>query len=962
MNTEKESEKPVAEAPKGETPAAGGPKKKSIAWRIVKGLLWFLGGLLVFVLVAVLTLPLWINPVATSLANALVPKYTDTAFNLERVNLNPYTGKLLISGVKLANPEGFAEKDAFSLGSLSAEVEVTSLLSKTIHVREVTVDALFASWVFDAAGSNNFDRIIATVNEKLGPKKEKDEEPSETKVVIDKVTVKNVRAVVGKGVFELQSLTLTDFGKDTPAKLEISGVRLTNPTGFEAENAFSLGSLSIGMDTGDLGKPPFKIHDLVIDSPYASYVFDAQNMDNFTRMLEPLLAKGGEAEAKPAEQKAPKKEKEQAEPSASPVTLDRLEVKNLKAQICKGRFELASLVVTDFGKPTAATVRLEGAKLVNPDGFKQPNAFSLGLLSVGLETADFSKKPMALHDITLKSLYAGYVFNGNGESNIDVLFKPLMGGGKKGGETKDVPADDKSEGEAGDGKGGAPVVVDKIVLEDVRADVGAGQFELQSLSLADFGKDTPMKLVISGVKLTNPPGFAATNAFSLGSFSVSLETADLSKKPMVFQDIMIDSPYASYVFDKDNVDNFTRMLEPLLAKGGEAKKETKEKKETKPADEKPAASAGAPVIVGRLEVKNLKSHVCNGQFELASLVVTDFGNSTNTQVRLEGVKLENPDGFSGPDAFSLKSLSVGLETDDLSKKPMVFHDIILDSPYAGVFINGDWELNFKALFRPLMGDEKKDGEKKSEGDEKKVAAEEKKDEEKKDEEDDSRVVIDKLEIAGTKIQFDSPIPVLKGTLPIPLPTFKDIGKDSKEGATVKDVGEKVLAEAKAIVGPVGGILDKVMRNPSGNMKELLDIDAVKMLGDAKAFLAAGTTNVLGNAKGFVSAGATNMLSGAKGFVSGGATNVLSGAKDFVSGGATNVLGGAKGKLGNAVGSTKEFIGGFLPGGDKKDDGGKDGAKGKGDKKKEDDEPAVQDKAPEESKGLLNKVNPMNLLK
>ena len=47
MNTEKESEKPVAEAPKGETPAAGGPKKKSIAWRIVKGLLWFLGGLLV---------------------------------------------------------------------------------------------------------------------------------------------------------------------------------------------------------------------------------------------------------------------------------------------------------------------------------------------------------------------------------------------------------------------------------------------------------------------------------------------------------------------------------------------------------------------------------------------------------------------------------------------------------------------------------------------------------------------------------------------------------------------------------------------------------------------------------------------------------------------------------------------------------------------------------------------------
>ena len=33
------------------------PKKKSIARRIVKGVLWLLGGLLAFVILAVLTLP-----------------------------------------------------------------------------------------------------------------------------------------------------------------------------------------------------------------------------------------------------------------------------------------------------------------------------------------------------------------------------------------------------------------------------------------------------------------------------------------------------------------------------------------------------------------------------------------------------------------------------------------------------------------------------------------------------------------------------------------------------------------------------------------------------------------------------------------------------------------------------------------------------------------------------------------
>ena len=760
------------------------PKKKSIARRIVKGILWFLGGLIVFVLLAVLTLPLWINPVATSLANALVPKYTDTAFNLDRVNLNPYTGKLLIAGVKLANPEGYAVPDAFTLGSISAEVEVASLLSDTIHVREVTVDALSASWVFDAGGSNNIDRIMAAVNEKLGPKEEKEEEPSEKKVVVDKVTVKNVRAFVGTAVFDLESLTLADFGKDTPAKLAISGVRLTNPPGFEAESAFSLGSFSIGVETGDLGKLPIRIHDIVIDSPYASYVFDEKNVDNFTRMLEPILAKGGAAEEKPENPAAAKKDEKKPEESAgSPVTLDRLEVKNIKAQICKGRFELASLVVNDFGKPRMALVRLEGVKLVNPEGFKQPNAFSLRSLSVGLETADLSKKPMVLHDI------------------------------------------------------------------------------------------------------------------------------------------VVDSPYASYVFDEKNVDNFTRMLEPLLAKDGEAKEEPKEKGEAKKDEKEKVESSGTPIVLDRLEVKNLKTHVCNGRFEFASLVVTDFGKPTSALVRLEGVELTNPDGFAGPDAFSLKSLSVGMETADLSKKPMVFHDIIVDSPYAGVFINGDWDLNFKVLFKPLMGDEKKD--------EKKVAADEKKAEEK--DEDATRVVIDKLDISGTKVQIDTPVPVLKGTIPIPLPTFTDIGKKSKDGATVEEVGEQVLAKAKSVVGPVGTVLEKIVSNPAGNMKELLDIDAVKMLGDAKDFLTAGATNVLG---------------GAKDFVTGGATNVLGGAKDIITGGTTNVLGGAKG-----------LIGGLLPGGDKKDDD-----KGKDVKKKEDGEPGAQNKSPEESKGLLDKVNPVNLLK
>ena len=495
MDSQNEPEKTADKDPAAETPVAQEPadgkqkKKKSFAWRMTKWFLWLVGGLLLFVVVALLTLPLWVNPVVTSVANSLVPKYTDTAFNLGRLDLNPYTGKLLVSGVKLGNPKGYSEADAFSLGSLSAEVEVMSLMSSTIRVRDVTVDALFASWVFDAEGSNNFDRIVATVNEKLGPKKEKEKEPSETKVVIDKVTIKNVRAVIGTGVFELESLTLADFGKATPAKLEISGVKLVNPPGFEAENAFSLGSLSIGMDTGDLGTAPFKIHDFVIDAPYASYVFDERKMDNFTRMLEPLLAKDDAAKDAKKEKKAKKAKKEEASdaPSPSPVTLDKLEVRNLKAQVCKGRIEIASLLVTDYGKPTAALIRLEGVKLANPDGFPEPNAFSLKSLSIGMETGDLSKRPMVFHDILIDSTYAGLVYNDAGVSNFDEMFKPLKGDEKKDDEKKDdEKKDDEKKDEAEES--GPRVVIDKLDIAGTKLQYRKVSLPIPLPTFTDIGK------------------------------------------------------------------------------------------------------------------------------------------------------------------------------------------------------------------------------------------------------------------------------------------------------------------------------------------------------------------------------------------------------------------------------------------------------------------------------------------
>ena len=350
METKPETENSAAETPAAETPAANPPKKKSLMRRIIKGLLWTIGGLLIFIILALLTLPLWINPVGTSLAGMIVPGYTDTAFNLERLNLNPYTGKLLVSGVKLANPEGYAEKEAFALGALSVDLEVSSLLSKEIHVRDITIDAPYASYVFDAAGSNNFDRIIAAVNKKLGPKEKKEKkEPSDTKVVIDKVTIKNVKVAVNTGRFELTSLVVTDFGKSTAATIKLEGVKLVNPDGFPEPDAFSLKSLSIGMETADLSKKPMVFHDIIVDSTYAGLVYNDAGVGNFDAILKPI--KGDEKDEKKEVAADEKKDKEKEEKDDSPrVQIDKLEITGTKLQWRKVTLPIPLPTFTDIGK------------------------------------------------------------------------------------------------------------------------------------------------------------------------------------------------------------------------------------------------------------------------------------------------------------------------------------------------------------------------------------------------------------------------------------------------------------------------------------------------------------------------------------------------------------------------------------------------------------------------------------
>ena len=109
------------------------------------------------VVVALLALPLWFGPVVKTAANAAVPGIVKTDFHMGHLHLNPYTARFELGDMQLANPAGYSEKYAATLGDIIFDAETLSLMTDVIHIEEITVKDVFVSVV--SGGENKVDNF-----------------------------------------------------------------------------------------------------------------------------------------------------------------------------------------------------------------------------------------------------------------------------------------------------------------------------------------------------------------------------------------------------------------------------------------------------------------------------------------------------------------------------------------------------------------------------------------------------------------------------------------------------------------------------------------------------------------------------------------------------------------------------------------------------------------------------------
>ena len=169
--------------------------------------------------------PWWAGPAVKSVANAKVPEMAGVAFSLSNCDIGTFSGKCLLEGLEMGNPDGFPEGPALKFDSLKIDLDLASLNTKTVRIREIALDGLFVSYVHGPDGVDNFTAIgnnFSKGDESLDGAADVEEEESEkskdgeVKVVIDMLRIKGAKIKVDVLPLPIPvpTITLRDIGKE----------------------------------------------------------------------------------------------------------------------------------------------------------------------------------------------------------------------------------------------------------------------------------------------------------------------------------------------------------------------------------------------------------------------------------------------------------------------------------------------------------------------------------------------------------------------------------------------------------------------------------------------------------------------------------------------------------------------------------------------------------------------------
>lgn len=199
-------------------------------------------GLIVVAAIGALVLSFSIDGIIKSNIESTTSEMLETSVDVDDVAISILDGSGTIDGLTIHNPKGFSDKPAVKLQQIKMKVDLYSLLSDTVVVKEIHIQK--PELFFEQKGASN---NLNTLTGKLGG-----DSSSEVNLVVDHLLVENGRvtltAEIGKEEKSLEAdfseIEIEDIGRSGNNTMEQAMRQILEPILQEAaEEAIKAGLL-----------------------------------------------------------------------------------------------------------------------------------------------------------------------------------------------------------------------------------------------------------------------------------------------------------------------------------------------------------------------------------------------------------------------------------------------------------------------------------------------------------------------------------------------------------------------------------------------------------------------------------------------------------------------------------------------------------------------------------------------
>ncbi len=185
--------------------------------KTLKALRVILLAILILIILAVVAVNLFADYAVRIGIETAATKTLNVGVSVSNVDLSIMGGKLALQNLLINNPPGYQHDKLLELKSAKIEVDVKSLLSDVVKIREIKLDGVNVVLEQRGISGNNLQDIIKTISS--GQKDKDKPETSGKKLHIDVLEISNVTV-------QVKLLPLP--GKADTIPLKLSPIRMTN--------------------------------------------------------------------------------------------------------------------------------------------------------------------------------------------------------------------------------------------------------------------------------------------------------------------------------------------------------------------------------------------------------------------------------------------------------------------------------------------------------------------------------------------------------------------------------------------------------------------------------------------------------------------------------------------------------------------------------------------------------------